>query len=175
MPFGTGFLLGWHLPDPLLEPRLLLPLLVTFVATYGKVVGAHAGARLVGGRDHRTAPSLGAGTNARGAMEIIVGTIGPRLGVLSQATPYIIVIMAMATALMAPPALRWALRHIRLGSESSTGCGRAAGGRQRPRRQPARVDPGPREGGGRRERAQRGGRQRDHGGGTRGRPERRRC
>ena len=97
----------------LLEPRLLLiALLVIAVATLGKVVGTYLGARLIGRRDHWTSLSFGAGLNARGAMEIIIATIGLELGILSQDMFSIIVVMAMATSLMAPPALRWVLAHV---------------------------------------------------------------
>jgi Kef-type K+ transport system membrane component KefB/nucleotide-binding universal stress UspA family protein len=97
----------------LLTPQLILiTLVVIFIATMGKVVGTYAGARLIGGREHWTALSFGAGLNARGAMEIIIATIGLQLGILSQDMFSIIVIMAMATSLMAPPALRMVLRHV---------------------------------------------------------------
>jgi hypothetical protein len=97
----------------LLTPRLIgIALLVIFVATFGKVVGTYVGARLMGRRDHWTALCLGAGMNARGAMEIIVATIGLQLGILSQDMFSIIVLMAMATSLMAPPTMRWALSRV---------------------------------------------------------------
>src|SRR5690606_17492291 len=50
--------------------------------------------------------------NARGAMEIIIATIGLNLGILTPDMFSIIVVMAMATSLMAPPALRWVLSHV---------------------------------------------------------------
>ncbi len=97
----------------LLEPQLILiALLVILIATLGKVVGTYAGARLIGRRDHWTSLSFGAGLNARGAMEIIIATIGLQLGILSQDMFSIIVIMAMATSLMAPAALRWVLKRV---------------------------------------------------------------
>lgn len=97
----------------LLEPKLMaIALLVIFTATAGKVAGTYMGARLIGRRDHWTALSFGAGLNARGAMEIIIATIGLTLGILSQDMFSIIVLMAMATSLMAPPALRWVLKHV---------------------------------------------------------------
>jgi Kef-type K+ transport system membrane component KefB len=97
----------------LLEPRLLgVAGIVVFVASFGKIVGTYVGARLLGGRDHWTALAMGAGMNARGAMEIIVATIGLSLGILSQDMFSIIVLMAMVTSLMAPPALRWALARV---------------------------------------------------------------
>ncbi|SRR5579884_604240 len=97
----------------LLKPMLIaIALLVIFIATVGKVVGTYLGARLIGRRDHWTALSFGAGLNARGAMEIIIATIGLSLGILSQDMFSIIVLMAMTTSLMAPPALRWVLKHV---------------------------------------------------------------
>lgn len=97
----------------LLAPNLLATTaLVILVACAGKVLGTYAGARLIGRRDHWTALAFGAGMNARGAMEIIIATIGLRLGILTQDTFSMIVLMAMTTSLMAPSALRWALRHV---------------------------------------------------------------
>ena len=97
----------------LLQPGLIATsLLVIFVATAGKVVGTYFGARLIGRRDHWTALSFGAGLNARGAMEIIIATIGLQLGILTQNMFSIIVLMAMATSLMAPTALRFVLARV---------------------------------------------------------------
>lgn len=97
----------------LLEPRLLLiTLLVIAVASGGKVLGTYLGARIIGRRDHWTSLSFGAGLNARGAMEIIIATIGLQLGILSPDMFSIIVVMAMVTSLMAPPALRWVLARV---------------------------------------------------------------
>ena len=102
----------------LLEPTLLIiTLLVIAVATLGKIAGTYAGARIVGGKDHWTSLSFGAGLNARGAMEIIIATIGLNLGILGQDMFSIIVVMAMATSLMAPSALRWVLGRVELGRE----------------------------------------------------------
>jgi Kef-type K+ transport system membrane component KefB len=97
----------------LLEPRLLgITLLVIAVASGGKVLGTYLGARLIGRRDHWNALSYGAGLNARGAMEIIIATIGLQLGILSPDMFSIIVVMAMVTSLMAPPALRYVLSKV---------------------------------------------------------------
>lgn len=99
----------------LLTPTLLMiAFLVILIATVGKVVGTYIGARFIGGKDHWTSLSFGAGLNARGAMEIIIATIGLTLGVLSQEMFSIIVLMAMATSLMAPFALKWVLKRVKL-------------------------------------------------------------
>lgn len=100
-----------NLADPTL---LLITLIVIFIATFGKVAGTYLGARLIGRKDHWTALSFGAGLNARGAMEIIIATIGLRLGILTQDMFSIIVVMAIATSVMAPFALRWVLKRVKL-------------------------------------------------------------
>jgi nucleotide-binding universal stress UspA family protein len=86
-------------------------LIVLGVATVGKFVGAYAGAR-VSRLGHWQALSLGAGMNARGAMEIIVATIGYSRGILTSEMYSIILMVAVATSLMAPPLLRWTLGHV---------------------------------------------------------------
>ncbi len=104
----------------LFSPTLFaVTLLVIAIATFGKVVGTYAGARLVGGKDHWTALSFGAGLNARGAMEIIIATVGLSLGVLTQDMFSIVVVMAIATSLMAPFALRWVLARVTIGQEEA--------------------------------------------------------
>lgn len=102
----------------LFEPTLFsITLLVIVVATLGKVAGTYLGARVIGGKDHWSSLSFGAGLNARGAMEIIIATIGLNLGILAQDMFSIIVVMAMATSLMAPSALRWVLKRVEIGAE----------------------------------------------------------
>lgn len=97
----------------LFQPQLIvIALAVIFVATAGKVTGTYLGARLIGRRDHWTALSFGAALNARGAMEIIIATVGLSLGILSRDMFSIIVIMAITTSLMAPPALKWVMKHL---------------------------------------------------------------
>ena len=96
----------------LLDPSVMaVGLLVLAIAIFGKFAGAYAGAR-VGGMGHWEGLSLGAGMNARGAMEIIVATIGLSLGVLTPEMYTIILMVAIVTSLMAPPLLRWTLARI---------------------------------------------------------------
>lgn len=96
---------------------IVITLLVIAVATLGKIAGTYFGARVIGNKDHWSALSFGAGLNARGAMEIIIATIGLNLGILAQDMFSIIVVMAMATSLMAPSALRWVLKRVEIGAE----------------------------------------------------------
>src|SRR6056297_3218623 len=102
----------------LFDPTLIvITLIVIAIATLGKVIGTYTGARVIGRKDHWTSLSFGAGLNARGAMEIIIATIGLRLGILSQDMFSIIVVMAIATSLMAPFALRAVLKRVTIGEE----------------------------------------------------------
>ncbi|MGH8914985.1 MAG: cation:proton antiporter [Acidimicrobiia bacterium] len=97
----------------LLEPELLaLTLLVIVVATFGKVAGAYAGARLFSRQGHWKALAFGSGLNARGAVEIIIATIGLSLGILTSEMFSIIVLMAVVTSVMAPFALRFCLARV---------------------------------------------------------------
>ncbi len=96
----------------LLTPRLIvIALVVLAVAVFGKMVGAYLGGRLIG-LDHWRSLAYGSALNARGAVEIIIATIGLSLGILSQDMYSIIVLMAVATSLMAPALLRYALQHV---------------------------------------------------------------
>jgi Kef-type K+ transport system membrane component KefB/nucleotide-binding universal stress UspA family protein len=96
----------------LAKPKVLgIGLLVLAIAIVGKFVGAYAGAR-ASRMGHWEALSLGAGMNARGAMEIIVATIGLSRGILTPEMYSIILMVAIVTSLMAPPILRWTLGHV---------------------------------------------------------------
>ncbi|GAA2561219.1 hypothetical protein GCM10010435_36090 [Winogradskya consettensis] len=96
----------------LAEPGVLLVALVVLaVAIGGKFVGAYVGARIAR-LSHWEGLAVGAGLNARGVIEIIVATVGLRLGVLTPAMFTVIVLVALVTSLMAPVLLRRTVRHI---------------------------------------------------------------
>ncbi len=84
---------------------------VLLVAIAGKFIGAFVGARGTG-LSNWEGIAIGAGLNARGALEIIVATIGVSVGVLTGTTYTIIVLVAIVTSLLAPPVLRVALGNI---------------------------------------------------------------
>ena len=92
--------------------------MVLAVACIGKFVGAYIGSR-ASGLSHWEGLAMGSGMNARGAMEIIVATIGLSLGVLNQPMYSIIVMVAIVTSLMAPPLLRWTLSNVVIGEEEA--------------------------------------------------------
>lgn len=94
----------------------LMGLVALAVACFGKFVGCYLGG-MVAGLPHWERLAMGSGMNARGAMEIIVATMGLSLGVLNQDTYSIIVGIAIITSLMAPPMLRWSLSHVEMGPD----------------------------------------------------------
>lgn len=90
---------------------LLTGVIVLVVAVAGKFVGAYIGAA-TSGLNRWEALALGAGMNARGAVEVVVAMAGLRLGVLNVASYTIVVLVAIITSLMAPPILRYAAGRI---------------------------------------------------------------
>jgi len=79
------------------------------VASISKVLGSFLGARAAG-LGAREGLALGAGLNARGALEIVIATIGLSIGVLESSAYTVVVLMAIATTVMAPPMLRSVVR-----------------------------------------------------------------
>src|SRR5690606_18154712 len=69
----------------LLEPKLIaVTVVVLVVASLGKIVGAYIGGRGLGKLGHWQALAYGTALNARGAVEIIIASIGLSMGILTQ-------------------------------------------------------------------------------------------
>ncbi|MGW4197521.1 cation:proton antiporter [Streptomyces sp. NPDC005004] len=81
------------------------------VAVIGKVVGVFVGAKAVGVETWESV-ALGGALNARGVIQLVVAAAGLRIGVLNATSYTLIVLVAVITSLMAPPILRWSMRHI---------------------------------------------------------------
>lgn len=96
----------------------VIGLLVLGVACLGKFVGAYIGA-WAAKVPHWERLALGSGMNARGAMEIVVATVGLGLGILTVEMYSIIVMVAVVTSLMAPPLLRFTLSRVRIGADEA--------------------------------------------------------
>lgn len=94
----------------LFDPTVALwAVVVILLATVSKFVGSMIGARLAG-LERREGIALGTALNARGALEIVIATVGLSLGVLNDASYAIVVVMAIVTSVMAPPLLRLLVR-----------------------------------------------------------------
>jgi len=96
----------------LVHPAALLAgLAVLAVAVTGKLAGAYLGAKA--SRMNRwESLGVGAALNARGIVEIIIATVGLRLGVLNATSYTIVVLVAVFTSLTAPPLLRYAVARL---------------------------------------------------------------
>jgi Kef-type K+ transport system membrane component KefB len=82
---------------------------VLLVACFGKGVGCWMAAR-IGGEKPREALALGTLMNTRGLMELIILNIGLERGIITPALFTIMVMMAIATTLMASPIFEWVYR-----------------------------------------------------------------
>ncbi len=93
-----------------------LVVVVIVVACAGKLIGCTLGG-LLGRLSWWESLSIGIGMNARGGMELIVALIGLTSGILGPEVYSSLVLMAMVTSFMAPPLLKWSLKHIPLSNE----------------------------------------------------------
>ena len=85
---------------------------VVAVAIVAKFVGAFVGAKLAG-QSNRAATALGAGLNARGALEIVIASVGLSLGVFTETAYTVIVIVPLITSILAAVSLRIVVRDWR--------------------------------------------------------------
>jgi len=87
---------------------LTLTVLAVIVACIGKIAGGGVGARL-GGLPKWEALAVGFGLNARGAMELVIASIGLSIGILNEATYAMVVLIAVFTTVMAAPMLKFCM------------------------------------------------------------------
>jgi Kef-type K+ transport system membrane component KefB len=90
--------------------------IVLAVACLGKLIGCTIGS-MWGGLRFWEGLSIAVAMNARGAMELVVATIGLSLGILNQEMFSIIVVVAVVTSFLAPLGLRLTMRMVRMTQE----------------------------------------------------------
>ncbi|HEV7232427.1 MAG TPA: cation:proton antiporter, partial [Bacteroidia bacterium] len=83
----------------------VLVLIVLFLAVFCKLVGASLGAWM-GGLSKQNAIAVGFGLNARGAMEIILGTLALNAGLIDEKMFVALVVMALVTSIMSGPLMK---------------------------------------------------------------------
>jgi Kef-type K+ transport system membrane component KefB len=83
----------------------LWAVVVTIAATAAKILGSYAGGR-AGRLGRRESFGLGVTLNARGALEIVIATVGLSLGVIGNTAYTIIVVMALVTTAVTGPLLK---------------------------------------------------------------------
>jgi len=99
---------------------------VVLVATLGKVLGCRLAARWAG-LAAREAWAIGFGLNARGAMDIILGMLALRAGIIQEKLFVAIVIMALVTSMISGTLIQRILRsEKRVGADGSP-CPKALG------------------------------------------------
>jgi Kef-type K+ transport system membrane component KefB/nucleotide-binding universal stress UspA family protein len=92
--------------------------IVLGVACLGKLLGCTIGS-LWGGLSFWEGVSIATAMNARGAMELVLATIGLSLGILNQQMFSIIVVVAIVTSFLAPLGLRFTVRRVRITDEEA--------------------------------------------------------
>ena len=85
------------------DPQLVL--IVLFLAVICKVFGASLGGYL-GGLTRRESLAVGFGLNARGAMEIILGTLALNAGLIDNKMFVALVVMALLTSIISGPLVK---------------------------------------------------------------------
>jgi Kef-type K+ transport system membrane component KefB len=88
-----------------------LVLLILVVALASKLLGVLMGARAAGMRLDRDTWAVAFGLNARGATGIILAGVGLAAGVIDDRIFVAIVVMALATSILAGPMMNWLLSH----------------------------------------------------------------
>ena len=91
---------------------LALVLTILAVACVGQVLGSSTGARMAGFR-WRQSWAIGFALNARGAMEIVLALLALQAGVIGQRLFVALVVMALATSILAGPVMQAVLRRPR--------------------------------------------------------------
>ncbi|MFI5148654.1 MAG: cation:proton antiporter [Bacteroidia bacterium] len=91
----------------------LLVLIVLFLAVFCKLLGASLGAYM-GGFSRRKSIAVGFGLNARGAMEIILGTLALNAGLIDEKMFVALVVMALVTSIMSGPLMMYFLKSSEL-------------------------------------------------------------
>src|SRR5262249_5281092 len=84
----------------------LITIVILAIACLGKAIPCWAAGRLTG-EDNRTSIAIGTLMHARGMMELILLNIGLQRGVIQAPLFSVMVIMAIATTMMASPLFEW--------------------------------------------------------------------
>jgi Kef-type K+ transport system membrane component KefB len=79
-------------------------------AAAGKLIGSFVGARYFGGIGARHAVAYGVALNARGVLGVIVASIGLSMGIFGVELYTMLVVVSLATSVMAPIGLRFLMK-----------------------------------------------------------------
>ncbi len=99
------FCLSFHVTFEIVRTHLLMLFVLLAVAVAGKYAGSGAGA-LWGGMNRAEASVVGITMNGRGAVELIIASVGLELGIIDDSLFSILVIIAFFTTVMPPLTLQ---------------------------------------------------------------------
>lgn len=105
--------LSFHVTFSILETHLILLITLLLAAILGKLFGASLGA-LIGKMNLSEALTIGIAMNGRGAVELVVASVGLKMGIIDNNFFSILVIIAFLTTILPPFALNLLLKRLRL-------------------------------------------------------------
>ncbi|WP_303720529.1 cation:proton antiporter [Malonomonas rubra] len=103
--------LSFHVTFSIFNTHLLLTSILMLAAIFGKVLGAGSGA-LASGMNRKEATVIGLAMNGRGAVELIVASIGLQLGLINDQIFSILVLIAFVTTSLPPISIKLYLDRI---------------------------------------------------------------
>ncbi len=101
--------LSFHITFEIFQTHLILLLILLLTAVAGKVLGAGTFAYL-GGMSHKESAVVGFAMNGRGAVELVIASVGIELGIINDVFFSILVVIAFVTTLLTPLSLGFFLR-----------------------------------------------------------------
>lgn len=105
--------LAFHMTFNILKTHIFILLALLFTAVISKLLGAGGGA-MIGRMNRKEALVVGCAMNGRGAVELIIASIGLELAIINDALFSIIVVIAFVTTLVPPVSLSMILKRIKL-------------------------------------------------------------
>jgi Kef-type K+ transport system membrane component KefB len=106
------FCLSFHVTFEIIQTHLLMLLTLLTVAIIGKYVGSGLGA-LWGGMNRTEASVVGITMNGRGAVELIIASVGLEMGIIDDSLFSILVFIAFTTTVMPPLTLQMICNRVK--------------------------------------------------------------
>ncbi len=103
--------LSFHVTFEIFNTHLLLTSVLLFVAICGKLIGAGGGS-LLSGMNVKEATVIGLAMNGRGAVELVVASIGLQVGLINDEIFSILVLIAFVTTSMPPISIKLFLNKV---------------------------------------------------------------
>jgi Kef-type K+ transport system membrane component KefB len=105
--------LSFHIDFSIFKSHVLPLSVLLLAAVIGKLVGSGAGA-LVGKMNRGESMVIGAAMNGRGAVELIIASIGLQMGIIDNMYFSILIVVAFLTTFMPPVSLHLLLKRVHL-------------------------------------------------------------